>query len=303
MKIGIIGAGAMGLLFAYYIQKAGNEVAVYEKSKDAAASLRGGFAIDFGGRKEEARVTVSENPSVVKDSAYVFVFVKSFSTAEAVKEISPFITRETRLISLQNGIGNDETIKDILPDNILIYGTTTFGAAKTSTSAIRFGGSGNILIGAAGGIEIEPAVNFLNAAGLSASKSGNPAKDVWKKAIINAAINPLGALLGIPNGMIIKNEYSAELMRTLTAEAVNSARANGFDFNITEMRHTAFDVCEQTAVNECSMLQDIRARRRTEIESITGKIIAAAKKYNIETPANTGVYQLIKALESGYLAP
>ena len=293
----------MGLLFAYYIQKAGNEVAVYEKSKDTVASMRGGFEIDFGDRKEKIHITVSESPSVIKDSAYIFVFVKSFSTAVAIKEISPFITKESRIISLQNGIGNDETIKDMLPDNILIYGTTTFGAAKTSASGIRFGGAGNILIGAAGDAEIESAIKFLNAAGLAASKSNDPAKDVWKKAIINAGINPLGALLGIPNGMIVKNEYSLELMRTLIAEAVKAARAHGFDFDATNIQHAAFDICEQTAVNECSMLQDVKAKRRTEIESITGEIIAAAKKYNIETPANTGVYQLIKALESGYLMP
>ena len=301
MKVGITGAGAMGLFFAYCIQKAGNEVAIYEKSKDTVASVRGGFEIDFGGRKEKANITVSQDPSIIKDSAYIFVFVKSFSTAVAINEIGPFITKETRLISLQNGIGNDETIKDMLPGNILIYGTTTFGAAKVSPSVIRFGGTGNILIGASNDTEIESAVKFLNAAGLNASKSSDPAKDVWKKAIINAGINPLGAILGIPNGMIIKNEYSLELLRSLITEAVNAARARGFDFDAAEMQRSAFAVCEQTAVNECSMLQDVKAGRRTEIESITGEIIAAAKKHNIETPSNTGVYQLIKALESGYL--
>ena len=301
MKVGIIGAGAMGLLFAYYIQKAGNEVAVYEKSKDTVASVRGGFEIDFGDHKEKAYLTVSGDPSIIKDSAYIFVFVKSFSTVTAIKEISPFITKDTRLISLQNGIGNDETIKEMLPDNILIYGTTTFGATKTSLSNIRLGGTGDIVIGAADDAEIESAMKFLNAAGLNASKSGDPAKDVWKKAIINAGINPLGALLGIPNGMIIKNEYSLELLRSLIAEAVTAARAHGFNLDVTEMQRLTFAVCEQTAANECSMLQDIKAGRRTEIESITGEIVAAARKYNIKTPFNTGIYQLIKALESGYL--
>jgi len=191
----------------------------------------------------------------------------------------------------------------MLPNNILIYGTTTFGAARTSPASLRFGGAGNILIGSADDTEIEPAVKFLNAAGLNASKSGDPAKDVWKKAIINAGINPLGALLGIPNGMIIKNEYSLELLYTLVAEAVNVAGARGFDLDITEMRRSAFAVCEQTAVNECSMLQDIKASRRTEIDSITGEIIIAAKKHGIETHANTVIYQLIKALESGCRIP
>ncbi|MCL2026098.1 MAG: 2-dehydropantoate 2-reductase, partial [Leptospirales bacterium] len=186
-------------------------------------------------------------------------------------------------------------------DNTLIYGTTTYGATKISPSSIRFGGAGDILIGADDETKIEPVINFLNAAGLNASKSGDPAKDVWKKAIINAGINPLGALLCIPNGMIIQNEYSLELLRSLIAEAVIVAKAHGFDLDATEMQRSAFAVCEQTGTNECSMLQDIRAGRRTEIESITGEIIAAAKKYSIEAPFNSMAYLSIKALESGYL--
>ncbi|MCL2026700.1 MAG: NAD(P)-binding domain-containing protein, partial [Leptospirales bacterium] len=148
MKIGIIGAGAMGLLFAYYIQKAGNETTVYEKSKDTVAYIQDGFEINFDDHKEKAGIAISSEPSVIKDSAYIFVFVKSFSTVAAIKEISPFITKETCLISLQNGIGNDETIKNMLSDNTLIYGTTTYGATKISPSSIRFGGAGDILIGA-----------------------------------------------------------------------------------------------------------------------------------------------------------
>jgi 2-dehydropantoate 2-reductase len=136
---------------------------------------------------------------------------------------------------------------------------------------------------------------------MPAAKSADPDTDVWKKAIVNAGINPLGALLNVPNGMIVKNEHSLALMRSIIAEAVTAANAHGLRLDASEMQLAAVAICEQTAANECSMLQDVKNKRRTEIESITGEIIAAAKKHNIETPSNTGVYQLIKALESGYL--
>lgn len=300
MKIGIVGAGAMGSLFSYYIHKSGKEVVLYETSKETVSHIKKGLTVILDDRTETILLPVSSDAEILRDCSYIFLFVKSYDTAKAVKNIRGILTPETRLISLQNGLGNEETIKDMLPDNVLLYGTTTTGAAKTGPATVKLGGAGEISIGGSSEEEISAALNMFSSVGLKADKSADPDRVVWSKTIINAAINPIGALLGVPNGTLSNNEHSLLLMRSIVAEAVKVAKELNIVFDTEEMQQATIDVCHQTAINECSMLQDVNHKRRTEIESITGELIARAKKYNIDVPFNTAAYHLIKALEISY---
>ena len=128
----------------------------------------------------------------------------------------------------------------------------------------------------------------------------NPDLAVWKKAIINAGINPLGAILEVPNGEIVKNEYSTKVQEHIVGEAVKVASSLGLYFDLNEMIRTTRDVCEKTSANLCSMLQDRQAKRKTEIDNINGIIIEYGKKASIRIPYNDAVYCLVKALESLY---
>ncbi len=302
MNTGIIGAGAMGSLFAYYLQKAGFDAVLYEKSKEISAAVQNGLEVDINGKKEIIHVPVSSSASILKDSEYVFVFVKSYATAVAMKDIRNHVRKDAVLISLQNGIGNEETIRDMLPENLLLYGTITAGATKTGPGSVKFGGAGNILIGGGTDEQLNSAIAVLKKAGFSADRTAKPYEAVWRKAVINAAINPLGALLKVPNGQLIKNEQTLLLMRLIISEAVDAAAASGLSLDKDEMEKEVTEICEKTGINECSMLQDVKAGRRTEIESITGEIISCAGKNGLPSGANRSVYLLIKALESTYLA-
>jgi 2-dehydropantoate 2-reductase len=301
MKVGIIGAGAMGSLFSYYFLKSGKEVVLYEKDRDTVEAIKKGLTLKFPDHTETINVPISSGADILKGCRYLFIFVKSYATAHAIRDARQFITADTRIISLQNGLGNKETIRDMLPDYISIYGTTTSGASKADASTVYFGGSGEIQIGGASREETDRALDFLNSSGFVAHYTDDPDMAVWRKAIINAGINPLGALLDIPNGEIIRNEHSLRLQRAIVAEAVDVARSQGIMLEQGEMQRAAEEVCETTAANICSMLQDFRNRRHTEIESITGEIIAAGKNHSIKTPVNESMYHLIKARESYYL--
>ena len=300
MKIGIVGAGAMGSLFAYYISKSGNEVVLFDTSKETVSQIEKGLTVIFEDHTDTVILPVSNKAEILTDCRYIFIFVKSYATAAAMKNIRSVVTPETRLISLQNGLGNEETIKEMLPDNILLYGTTTMGAAKIGLATVKLGGRGETHVGGSSEEDVTEAIEMLSSAGFKTTRSTSPDRAVWSKAIINAAINPLGALLGVPNGVLSKNEHSLVLMRAIVAEAVNVAAALGIIFDVEEMQQATVKVCNKTAINECSMLQDVKNRRRTEIESITGEIIDRAKKYKVRTPANVTAYHLMKALEISY---
>ena len=139
--------------------------------------------------------------------------------------------------------------------------------------------------------------DILKKANLDVTVVDDPDIAVWKKAIINAGINPLGALLEIPNGGIISNAYSKRIQEQIVREAVNVALSIGITFNPDEMVELTRGVCEKTSKNLCSMLQDRQANRRTEIDSINGIIIEHGKRASITTPYNDTVYCLIKAME------
>lgn len=295
MNIGIVGGGAMGCMFAYFLRNAGS-LAVYEKSSEAAEALAQGITIRLENTTQKLRLNASANPSAVADSDFILFFVKSYSTKAAAADIKPFVKPTARLISLQNGLGNAEAIRSSLPDNPLLYGTTTIGATKHGLSEVRAGGMGGITLG--GDADVFASVEGLfTDAGLSVSFSDKPDAIIWQKAIINAAINPLGAILKTSNGVLAENKYTARLMADITAEAVAAARAVGISVDEQTLYETVLDVCKKTAVNECSMLQDIKNGRQTEIESITGRILSAAEDGGVHAQTNKAVYLLVKAME------
>lgn len=297
MKVGIIGAGAMGSIFSYFFYKAKIDVVIFEKDSKTIISLNKGIDIIKGDKIEEIYVCVDSKLEILKECEFVFVFVKSYDTEEAIIGVQSAIEEDCIIVSLQNGIGNKEIIAKYFSEERIVYGSTSIGAARTEDGSVRLGGMGNIVIGGSSVKAVKSVEEILKMAGLDVNVSDNPEAVIWEKAIINAGINPIGALLDISNGSIIKNEYAKKIQEELVKEAVAIAWSVGLTFDADEMIEQTRSVCEKTAGNICSMLQDKRAHRRTEIDSINGIIIEYGRKNSITTPYNNAVYYLIKAQE------
>ncbi len=297
MKISIAGAGAMGSLFAYFFVKAGIAVSIYEINPRVVGKLKDGLHVLIANRSEKLTVEVSDSPETVRGAAIVFMFVKSYSTLKAMEQIRHFISRDTIIVSLQNGIGNKEVITGFVPEGKIVYGSTTIGAAKNNEGVVIYGGAGDISLGGRDENSVSDAASVLRQAGLTVSISPDPDAVVWKKAVINAGINPLGALLGITNGKIIENEHTAAVQERLVLEGVSVARGAGIDLDPDALVRTTRDVCRSTSSNRCSMLQDLESGRRTEIDNINGIIVALGHEYDLPVPVNETLYNLIKSRE------
>ncbi len=285
MHVGVIGAGAMGTLFAEYVSHIDVDLYLYEKNED-----RTHYLFD--------QLPVSSSPSVLSPCDVIFFFVKSYATENACRDVQSFISDNTIIVTLQNGLGNSEHITTHFPHNPLVLGTTTYGASLDSSGALLPGGEGEIIIGGPDGRSNAIVFSLLTSAGFSTREAENPLQVIWEKAIINAGINPLGALLNIPNGKIIENHYSSNVQAQIVLEGSLVAVAMGLDVSGDTMVERTKQVCHRTAVNHCSMLQDIQANRQTEIDSINGKIIEYGLKNRIPTPWNNSIYYLVKALET-----
>jgi 2-dehydropantoate 2-reductase len=297
MRIGIVGAGAMGSIFAYFFVKAKTDVVIFESNTNTVMNYKHGINIILEEKKQKIRIPIDNNPQILAECDIIIIFVKSYDTEEAIKKIAPIIGKQTVIVSLQNGLGNKETIARYISEDIIVYGSTSIGATKIDNNTVRLGGMGDIVIGGTSQDKVKTVKNVLNLASLEITIAENPDAIVWKKAIINAGINPLGALLEISNGQIINNEYSKKIQEQIVREAVITAVSLGLLFDPDDMVCQTISVCEKTSKNLCSMLQDVIAKRKTEIDSINGIIIEYAKKSSIDTPYNVTIYNLIKAKE------
>ena len=297
MKVGIVGAGAMGSIFAYFFSRGGVDTVLFEKDESAVAAIKsGGLNFIIDDETERLDFDIDTRSEILSNCDIIFLFVKTYSTEEAVKAISDS-TKNSIIVTLQNGIGNRDILIKYISEERVVSGSTSIGATKMDENTVRLGGLGNVVIGGAQDAVL-PVEEILRKSGIDVSIAENPDTEIWKKAIINAGINPLGALLGVPNGLIASNEYSLKLQDNIVRESVKVAGAMGIALDPDEMADVTQSVCEKTAKNLCSMLQDVSAKRRTEIDSINGIIIEYGKEHGIDTSFNEAIYLLVKAAEN-----
>lgn len=302
MKAGIVGAGALGSLFAHIFQRAGIPFAIYENDISVVEAINSaGLTLIENGVSETIHPIINCKPAILSDADIIILFVKSYSTESAVESIIPSIKNNSVIVSLQNGLGNYETIARHIDEDRIVLGTTTIGATKTGLSTVAMGGKGGITIGSISAEAVEAADQLFSKTGYSLHRIFNPHIAVWKKAIINAGINPIASILDIHNGEILEIKYATRLQEKAVEEAVLSARASGINLDYETMIAEVRDVCTKTSANVCSMLQDIRNKRRTEIDSINGVIMDSASKAEIKTPVTETLYLLIKGMEAKFI--
>ncbi len=290
MKVAVIGPGAMGCLFAARLARSGARVHLVDHRPERAERLdKAGITIESNGE------IVTEHPGisthVPTGADLVIVLTKAYSTG------SLRFPPEVPVLTLQNGLGNVETLCSTLGSSRVIAGTTTEAATLLSEGRIKHVASGVSRLGAWTSCPTAAAEECLRAAGFKVELTDAPGQLVWSKVAINAGINPLTALLDVPNGALLQVKEIRELMRDLVVEAAKVASTEGYRFDLS-LVEVAEEICEHTRDNISSMLQDVRARRQTEIDALSGEILRRAQLASLPTPRTRVVYQLVRGLES-----
>ncbi len=299
-KIGIIGAGAMGSVFAWLLKKAGTDPVLYETSDPTLEYLSSGLTVIEKDREYTVDVEHGKEPSLLETCEIIIMFVKSYATNQAMEDIHGVISDDTVILTLQNGLGNVEAIAQYIPKNRIVYGSTTIGGHRLDSGDIVLAGIGNTVMGGGDSARVDSVVEILQGAGLPAEKTGDPEAVIWRKAAINAGINPLGALLSVENGKLLESIHSMELQEHILSEAAEVALGSGIIIAPEEILTATREVCRNTAANRCSMLQDMDRGRPTEIDSINGMFIRHGAELGIPVPYNRTVHALVKAREKLY---
>lgn len=299
----IVGTGALACLFAARLTQAGHHVTMLGTWKEGLEAIRqrGVGLVDANGSEQRFHVQATEDPRECTGTKYAIVLVKAWQTERAARQLAACLADDGLALTLQNGIGNYETLTRILGLTRIALGSTTTGATLLGPGVVRAGGEGIISLGQ------NQALGPLEAALRSANFNVRVVEEavalIWGKLIINAAINPLTALLKIPNGELLERPAAREMLRALAREAAQVAEAEKILLPFADPVAAAEEVAYKTAANNSSMLQDVLRGAPTEIDAICGAIVKTAKKHNIDVPVNWACWQLVKALERNGISP
>ena len=303
MKTAIIGSGAMGSLYGGLLSKAGNDVVLYDINREHIKAINEkGLVIEESATGERFTVhpRATDDPKDVSGADLFVVFVKSTVAESAAATFAPFATEKTIVLTLQNGVGNEEIIRNAFGAHRSAAGVTSQGATFLGPGAIRHAGNGPtyLCMSDKENGRIEPVVDMLNTAGFETHIEGNIENLIWSKLIINVGINALTALTGLQNGGLLDFPELKAIMADLVKEGMEVAKAKGIALTQADPLATVYEVAEKTGKNRSSMLQDFDRGTQSEIDFINNAIVREGEKLRIAVPVNRTVARLVKALDT-----
>ncbi len=288
MRIQIFGAGALGSLIGYMIQKAGYDVVFIARGKQLEALKR--KLVVKGLIDDEVNVDARSKPV---DADLTLLTVKAYDTEFAAKTLAK--VKCGIVCSLQNGIGNEEILLKYLKN--VVGGVTTYGANIVDYGIVEFAGEGQTFVGDFDGYNAKAVAEILNNSKIKTEVVKDIKRRIWLKAVINAAINPITALCNVRNGKVVEVDELWNLAFKLAKEGENVMKAIGFKIEDNEVVNAVKDVAIKTRNNKSSMLQDFEKGKRTEIEFINGAIVDAGKKLGLDVSINEVMLKLVRGAE------
>jgi 2-dehydropantoate 2-reductase len=218
-------------------------------------------------------------------------------------DAKPLVLDNTRVLTMQNGLGNIEIISELVGTEKVIGGVTNLGSTLLDAGHVRHAGKGESIIGRIDGkipVEMRAIREVFNKVGLQTRISRDIKGLLWSKLIINVGINALTAITRLANGRLIESEWTRRILRDAVTEATRIAKRKRIKLIYDDPLAKVEAVCEATATNISSMLQDVLKKKRTEIDFINGVIVRQAQELGVTAAVNSMLVDLVKTIESNY---
>jgi 2-dehydropantoate 2-reductase len=296
MKVLLAGAGAVGQFLAAKLQDAGHDPVCWTTPRHVAP-LR---ALTITGATEGTwDVTAVTEPPMERFDAAILT-CKSMMT----QHLAPHLAHHGAVASLQNGLGNAQKVARFVAAERVVVGITSHGIMLQEPGQLRHAGTGATLVGPRTPAATEAAqtvANLFADAGLGPEMHDEMRGFVWRKALINHAVNAVAALHDVTNGQLLDDEGLHALSKSMLAEGERLAHAGRVPLPAGDLRQLLDSTLEKTRPNRVSMLQDVDAKRPTEIESLTGRLVRLGEKLLVSMPRSESVYGRLKDMEASYL--
>lgn len=297
MKIGIIGVGAMGCLFAGRLAAHADVVMVGHWPDQLTALRQEGLTlIDPDGTRVRHEVAVNAGDVQGANFDLALVLVKSYQTPRASVLAAQGLSVNGAALTLQNGLGNLEMVAEAVGAARATLGTTSEGATIIRPGVVQHAGHGLTHLAPTPATEaaLTELARLLNQAGMVTHLTEDVDSLIWGKLAVNAGINPLTALLRVPNGFLAEDGAARKIMSEAAQEAAAVAAAQGIALPYADAAARALEVATATAANHSSMLQDVMRGAPTEIDAICGAIVNVGRRYGVAAPVNAELLRLVR---------
>lgn len=303
MRIVIIGVGAMGSLFAGRISPLAEVIMLGNWPEQLAILNKEGLRlIHPEGRESLIDVEATNETRTAGKADLALVLVKGWQTKRAASQAQEIVGDTGLALTLQNGLGNLEILAEAVGESRVSLGVTSEGATMMAPGVVRHAGKGltHLALTPETAGHLGEVAALFNTAGFKTHLVESATSLVWGKLAVNAGINPLTALLQVPNGYLDEDPVARALMCQAAEEAAAVARAQGIDLPYESASERTIEVARATASNRSSMAQDIARGMPTEIDAISGEISRYGQKLGLLTPINDILIRLVKAqIETG----
>lgn len=301
MKIAVIGAGAMGSIYGAMLSSA-CEVYIIDKNKEVVETVKAnGLKIEYEGKVKHYYPKITDDANKVGKVDLIILFVKSTSSKVALESNKELIGSDTKIMTLQNGAGHEDLLKEFVNRDRIIIGTTEDNGSVVEPGYVKRGGTGVTNIGLISKDKtdtLDKIRDIFNKSGFNVKIHSNIKKLIWDKLFINTSLSVVTAILQVDMGYIYSNKYAWNMTRKLIHEANITANAMGLKFKEEDI----IEKVKLTSINNpkgyTSLRSDIENNRKTEVETISGAVIKEAKNNGIEVPIHEFVVNMIHAMEN-----
>lgn len=293
MKIGVMGAGAVGCFYGGMLARAGHDVVLVGRPLHVEAILRDGLDLEMQTFRERVRLGASTDPAALAGCDVVLCCVKSGDSTQAAAEMAPHLGPDTLLLSLQNGVDNAARAQRVLGRPVtpaVVY----VAVEMAGPGHVRHHGRGELVLPDDG--VCNALAPLLRAARIPVHPSANIVGAQWVKLIVNCACNPLSAITQLPFGPLLQGAGIAEVMRDVVDECLAVAAAAGIE--VPGDPHEALRRTASQVQQYASMAQDLMRGRRTEIDHLNGHVVRLGEQLGVPTPVNRTLQALVRLLEA-----
>lgn len=298
--VALIGMGAVGTVYGNLLyNNYGSSFAVIADESRKDRLKKNGFTLNGN----TFYPNIASNNDNYKYDLIIFA-VKNYQLEGAIEDIRNFVGENTILITFLNGVTAKEKIQEAYPNNKVLYGLsmkidairTDDGVVNTVNGEIHFGEADNTVISE----EVQAVIECFNESGIQNKVFSDMIRMVWKKFMLNVGVNQVTAVTRAPYGKVTSIETNLKLFREAMKEVLDIAKASNIDLRDEDVEEFVVLMSNFSPNGKTSMLQDIEAKRKTEVDYFAGTVIETGKKLNIPTPVNNVLYCIIKSMEELY---
>lgn len=300
MNIAVIGAGAMGSIYGGHLSK-NHKVFLVDTNREIVEQInREGLKIDENGTTNTYRPTAVTDTAGLGEMDLVILFVKSIYSRAALEGNKTMIGAGTYLLTLQNGAGHEDILKEFVPKDRVIIGTTEDNGAVLAPGHVRRGGVGNTNVG----MLTSDSRGFLpglkeafDSCGFYVKIHENIQYLIWDKLFTNVSLSAVTGILQADMGFIAGNEYAWKMTQALIHEAIQVADALGLTFDAEAITERVRSTSVGNPSGCTSIRADLRDGRKTEVDTISGSVVRAAKRCGVSVPSHEFVVNMVHAME------